>query len=188
VTAGVAALPMQDQVQIMQRVQSFSAFTPDNDPWGEHDFGSFEYDGKTIFWKIDYYDRDLTSYSTNRAEESVTTRVLKHDRPRLSRLHVTSRIGGYATSGMRCDGTNRPVDWLLPAAQDRTGGQMWLVKAWMDAVKFNLEVQSVVAMRLMKIAAGGATGAAESTRMVQEKAEASAAAVTAGALALAKGR
>ena len=50
---------------------------------------------------------------------------------------------------------------------------MWLVKAWMDAVKFNLEVQSVVAMRLMKIAAGGATGAAESTRMVQEKAEAS---------------
>jgi hypothetical protein len=33
----------------------------------------------------------------------------------------------------------------------------------MDAVKFTLEVQSVVAMRLMKIAAGGATGAAEST-------------------------
>ena len=65
---------------------------------------------------------------------------------------------------------------------------MWLVKAWIDAAKFNLDVQSVVAMRLMKIAAGGATGAAESTRMVQEKAEASAAAVTAGALALAKGR
>ena len=65
---------------------------------------------------------------------------------------------------------------------------MWLVKAWIDAAKFNLDVQSVVAMRLMKIATGGATGAAESTRMVQEKAEASAAAVTAGALALAKGR
>jgi hypothetical protein len=66
--------------------------------------------------------------------------------------------------------------------------KMWLVKAWIDAAKFNLDVQSVVTMRLMKIAAGGATGAAESTRMVQEKAEASAAAVTAGALALAKGR
>jgi hypothetical protein len=64
---------------------------------------------------------------------------------------------------------------------------MWLVKAWMDAVKFNLEVQSVVAMRLMKIAANGPTGAAES-RMVEEKAEAPAAALTAGALALAKGR
>ncbi len=65
---------------------------------------------------------------------------------------------------------------------------MWLVKAWIDAAKFNLDVQSVVAMRLIKIAAGGPTGAAESTRMVQEKAEASAAAVTAGALAFAKGR
>jgi hypothetical protein len=65
---------------------------------------------------------------------------------------------------------------------------MWFVTAWMDVVKFNLEVQSVVAMRLMKIAAGGATGAAESTKMVQEKAEASVAALTTGALALANGR
>jgi hypothetical protein len=61
---------------------------------------------------------------------------------------------------------------------------MWLFRSWMDAVKFNLDVQSVVAMRLMKIAAGGATGA-ESTKMVQEKAEASVAALTAGAVALA---
>jgi Flp pilus assembly protein TadG len=43
-------------------------------------------------------------------------------------------------------------------------------------------------MRLMKIAAGGTKGAAEFTRMVQEKAEAAAAAQTAGSLALAKGR
>jgi hypothetical protein len=31
----------------------------------------------------------------------------------------------------------------------------------MNAMKFNLEVRSVVAMRLMKIAAGGTTGTAE---------------------------
>ena len=76
VTAGIAALPMRDQVLIMWRVRDFSDFTPDNDPWGEHDFGSFDYDGNTIFWKIDYYDRDLKSHSTDRADESVTTRVL----------------------------------------------------------------------------------------------------------------
>jgi hypothetical protein len=62
------------------------------------------------------------------------------------------------------------------------------LKSWMEAVKFNLEVQSVVAMRLMKFAAGGAAGTAESAKMVQEKAEASIAALTAGALAVAKGR
>ena len=65
---------------------------------------------------------------------------------------------------------------------------MWFIKPWMEAVKFNLEVQSVVSMRLMKIAAGGAEAAAEYTRMIQEKATAAAAAQTAGSLALAKGR
>jgi hypothetical protein len=76
VTAGIAALPMQEQVEIMARVQTFTAFTPDNDPHGEHDFGSFEYAGKTIFWKIDYYDRQLEFGSPDPADESVTTRVL----------------------------------------------------------------------------------------------------------------
>ena len=76
VTAGISALPMQDQVHIMWRVRDFSAFTPENDPHGQHDFGSFEYDGKKIFWKIDYYDRQLKFGSPDPADESVTTRVL----------------------------------------------------------------------------------------------------------------
>jgi hypothetical protein len=59
VTAGISALPSEEQAEIMMRVHGFTAFTPDNDPYGEHDFGSFEYAGKTIFWKIDCYDRDL---------------------------------------------------------------------------------------------------------------------------------
>jgi hypothetical protein len=76
VTAGIAALPMQDQVEIMSRVREFSDFTADNDPSGQHDFGSFEYGGKKIFWKIDYYDRELEFGSPDPADESVTTRVL----------------------------------------------------------------------------------------------------------------
>jgi hypothetical protein len=56
-------------------------------------------------------------------------------------------------------------DRLLHATQHKTW-QMWLVTAWTDAMKFNLEVQSVVSIRLMKIAAGGASGTAESTRIV----------------------
>ena len=31
----------------------FKDFNQDNDPWEEHDFGAFSYDGKKIFWKID---------------------------------------------------------------------------------------------------------------------------------------
>jgi hypothetical protein len=76
VTAGIAAMSPDDQVEIMRRVHGFTAFTPDNDPYDEHDFGSFEYGRKTIFWKIDYYDRDLDNGSPDPADEAMTTRAL----------------------------------------------------------------------------------------------------------------
>ena len=76
VTAGIAALPDAQQAEIMRRVFTYADFRPRNDPYGEHDFGTFEYDGKTIFWKIDYYDRELKFGSPDPANEAVTTRVL----------------------------------------------------------------------------------------------------------------
>ena len=54
----------------------FDAFTPDNDPYGEHDFGAIRYQGTTIFWKIDYYDLDLHMHSPDPSDETVTARVL----------------------------------------------------------------------------------------------------------------
>src|SRR5450759_2934903 len=41
-TDGVAALPEQKLGQLLERVRSFDAFTNDNDPHGEHDFGSVD--------------------------------------------------------------------------------------------------------------------------------------------------
>ena len=76
VTRGIAAMPLEEQADIMRRVRAFTAFTQDNDPWGEHDFGSFEHAGKTIFWKVDCYDRDLNYGSPDPADENVTTRVM----------------------------------------------------------------------------------------------------------------
>ena len=77
-TAGIAALPQEEQAAILDRVFAFCDFTPDNDPYDEHDFGSFEHAGKTIFWKIDYYDRarKFGFGSPDPANEAVTTRVL----------------------------------------------------------------------------------------------------------------
>jgi hypothetical protein len=46
---------------------------------------------------------------------------------------------------------------------------MLFLKTWFDAAQFGFEAQSVIAMRLMKIATGGQDGAAEWTRMVLEK-------------------
>jgi hypothetical protein len=56
-TSGIRDLGLIATVEIAERVAAFDAFTPDNDPHGEHDFGAFEHGGHKIFWKIDYYDR-----------------------------------------------------------------------------------------------------------------------------------
>jgi Protein of unknown function (DUF3768) len=37
---------------VLERVRHFTEFTKDNDPYGEHDFGSFELAGIDYFFKI----------------------------------------------------------------------------------------------------------------------------------------
>jgi Protein of unknown function (DUF3768) len=56
------------------QVQRFTSFNADNDPHGEHDFGSFEVAGEKFFWKIDYYDSDMTSGSEDPADPEKTRR------------------------------------------------------------------------------------------------------------------
>ena len=38
------------------KVKNFDDFNESNDPYGEHDFGSFNHKGEEIFWKIDDYE------------------------------------------------------------------------------------------------------------------------------------
>ena len=59
-TRGIMALSDITISGIFVAVQEFTAFTEDNDPYGEHDFGSFTVDGQKVFWKIDYYTQDLS--------------------------------------------------------------------------------------------------------------------------------
>ena len=74
VTQGVAQLGRTSS--ILRLVRQYDAFTPDNDPYGEHDFGAFEFQGHQLFWKIDTYDVDLEMASPDPADPSVTVRVL----------------------------------------------------------------------------------------------------------------
>ena len=73
-TCGIAG--RMDSNEILKRVTEFDAFSSDNDPHGEHDFGSFDHGDDTIFWKIDYYDKELQQGSSDPSDTTVTTRVL----------------------------------------------------------------------------------------------------------------
>jgi hypothetical protein len=75
-TSGVRSLAEVTQSRIAEAVQSFTAFTADNDPHGEHDFGSVTVDGYKVFWKIDYYELKMEYGSEDPANPLVTKRVL----------------------------------------------------------------------------------------------------------------
>ena len=76
VTQGVEAMPLDQRRSLIQKVRSFDAFSEDNDPHAEHDFGAVDEAGERFFWKIDYYDRKTEFGSPDPADPAVTTRVL----------------------------------------------------------------------------------------------------------------
>jgi hypothetical protein len=76
ITAGVEAMPLDQRRSLLQKVRSFDAFSQDNDPHHEHDFGSVDEAGVRCFWKIDYYDRNTEFGSPDPADPAVTTRVM----------------------------------------------------------------------------------------------------------------
>jgi hypothetical protein len=76
ITAGIQSLGDASVASILGAVQTYDKFTADNDPYAEHDFGSFAYQGHTVFWRWDYYDFDYSMHSPDAADPTVTARVL----------------------------------------------------------------------------------------------------------------
>jgi Protein of unknown function (DUF3768) len=76
VTSGIAARGAAFVRQALADVSAFDVFTPDNDPYHEHDFGEFKLAGASLFWKIDYYDQAREYGSQDPADAAVTRRVL----------------------------------------------------------------------------------------------------------------
>jgi Protein of unknown function (DUF3768) len=76
ITSGIAALGAEAVARIVKTIAIYDDFCHANDPHGEHDFGAFEADGSTIFFKIDYYDKALSQHSPDPSDPSVTERVI----------------------------------------------------------------------------------------------------------------
>jgi len=75
-TRQVANLNPDMVAKLLRQVRTFDMFTPDNDPYGEHDFGAFDLGGQGYFWKIDYYDVSMTYGSEVPHDPAQTRRVL----------------------------------------------------------------------------------------------------------------
>jgi hypothetical protein len=91
-TVGFRSLPSSDQSRVRELTETYDAFDEDNDPHGERDFGTIyqlgdgrwtterprlrDDEGERVFWKLDYYDRELMFGSDDAANPAVTRRVL----------------------------------------------------------------------------------------------------------------
>jgi hypothetical protein len=76
ITPGVAALGPEAVERIVKTIAVFDDFCQENDPYEEHDFGSFDVDGQTMIFKIEYFDSSLTHHSPDPSDPSVTERVI----------------------------------------------------------------------------------------------------------------
>ena len=89
-TSGVRERGQAFAIDALRAVREFADFTPDNDPYGEHDFGAVLVPEKLrrpvqaasagrlrkVFWKIDYYAPGLTQGSEDPSDPGKTARVL----------------------------------------------------------------------------------------------------------------
>ena len=75
-TPGIASFGAEAINRLVKNIAAFDDFSDDNDPHGEHDFGAVTFDGKRVFFKIDYFDIDLKYHSPDPADPTVTQRVM----------------------------------------------------------------------------------------------------------------
>ena len=79
ITAGVVHLLKRldvSTVALIQKVAQFDDFTKHNDPHAIHDFGTFEFHGEQIFWKLDCYDQHYNMGSDDPTDLNKCRRVL----------------------------------------------------------------------------------------------------------------
>ena len=75
-TLGIRSKAEHEVTEILENVLNFHDFKKENDPYQEHDFGSFEHKGDKIIWKIDYYDLNHKYMSEDPSNPDITNRVL----------------------------------------------------------------------------------------------------------------
>ena len=113
-TMGIAALGAEAVARIVKTIEVYDDFCHENDPYEEHDFGSSEAEGHTIFFKIVYYDPALTVHSPDPSDPSrhqarhhhhagggVAPKALKSPITRCDPFAIRHRIAGSERRGMR---------------------------------------------------------------------------------------
>jgi hypothetical protein len=75
-TSSVAALPDMVKASVLDQVALFEAFNEENDPYGFHDYGSFDYCNREFFFKIDFFTLEPSDEPLDLADPSKALRIM----------------------------------------------------------------------------------------------------------------
>ncbi len=82
-TPSIVALHHDEVLSIRNMIKLFDDFNESNDPYGEHDFGSFTHKEEKVYWKIDYKDPNLEYQPEylpqNHGENRILTIMFSHE-------------------------------------------------------------------------------------------------------------
>jgi hypothetical protein len=112
-TQGVTSLVNAFVQAALAEVKAFNVFIEDNDPHGEHDFGSFEIDGRKLFFKIDYYHKDMR-YGSEDPSGSIADRARSHAHARRGVLSDARQSQAYVRAP-KLDGRKESKGLVHPA-------------------------------------------------------------------------
>ena len=99
-TPGVAALGVEAVQRIVKTIALFDDFCHTNDPYEEHDFGTFDMDGHAIMFKIDYFRSEHVN-TLARSRRSLRHPTSYHDHARGRVLTTATRQVQRRGSGLR---------------------------------------------------------------------------------------
>lgn len=63
-------------LEALEKIRSFEDFDPDIDPFGTHEMGKIEVQGKNVWFKIDLYNTDYTFAPEDPTDLAQTRRIL----------------------------------------------------------------------------------------------------------------
>lgn len=66
---------IKNKIGLQHTISTFNNFNEDNDPYGEHDFINFTFQGHKVIGKFSYYDENLEYGSEDPEDLTKTTRV-----------------------------------------------------------------------------------------------------------------
>ena len=120
VTKGIVAMGSAAN-EVFVGVRDYAAFTEDNDPYGEHDFGSLKVAGEKIFWKIDYYDEKDDDEKRQILIELFENIVFKNDAVSVSLKDRAELIAKYSSKTRELLGTQKSNDRTFTNSENNRG-------------------------------------------------------------------